>query len=76
MKKKLMISASIALGIALAGGVLGSFTASHPLDVNAEEANVAVKKAAFDDTTSGAIFVDGPHRAAEKVADSYSLLSP
>ncbi len=76
MKKKLMISASIALGIALAGGVLGSFTASHPLDVNAEEANVAVKKAAFDDTTSGAIFVDGPHRAAEKVADSYTLLSP
>ena len=76
MKKKLMISASIALGIALAGGVLGSFTASHPLDVNAEEANVAVKKAAFDDATSGAIFVDGPHRAAEKVADSYTLLSP
>lgn len=37
MKKKLMISASIALGIALAGGVLGSFTASHPLDVNAAE---------------------------------------
>ena len=32
-----MISASIALGIALAGGVLGSFTASHPLDVNAGE---------------------------------------
>lgn len=32
-----MISASIALGIALAGGVLGSFTASHPLDVNAAE---------------------------------------
>lgn len=31
-----MISASIALGIAL-GGVLGSFTASHPLDVNAAE---------------------------------------
>lgn len=76
MKKKLMISASIALGIALAGGVLGSFTASHPLDVNAEEANVAVKKAAFDDATSGAIFVDGPRRAAEKVADSYTLLSP
>ena len=76
MKKKLMISASIALGIALAGGVLGSFTASHPLDVNAEEANVAVKKAAFDDATSGAIFVDGPSRAAEKVADSYTLLSP
>ncbi len=71
-----MISASIALGIALAGGVLGSFTASHPLDVNAEEANVAVKKAAFDDATSGAIFVDGPCRAAEKVADSYTLLSP
>ena len=58
------------------GGVLGSFTASHPLDVNAEEANVAVKKAAFDDATSGAIFVDGPRRAAEKVADSYTLLSP
>lgn len=37
MKKKLMISASIALGIALAGGILGSFTASHPLDVNAAE---------------------------------------
>lgn len=32
-----MISASVALGIALAGGVLGSFTASHPLDVNAAE---------------------------------------
>lgn len=32
-----MLSASIALGIALAGGVLGSFTASHPLDVNAAE---------------------------------------
>lgn len=32
-----MISASIALGIALAGGILGSFTASHPLDVNAAE---------------------------------------
>ena len=58
------------------GGVLGSFTASHPLDVNAEEANVAVKKTAFDDATSGAIFVDGPCRAAEKVADSYTLLSP
>ena len=58
------------------GGVLGSFTASHPLDVNAEEANIAVKKAAFDDATSGAIFVDGPRRAAEKVADSYTLLSP
>lgn len=71
-----MISASIALGIALAGGVLGSFTASHPLDVNAQEANVAVKKAAFDDATSGAIFVDGPRRAAEKVTDSYTLLSP
>lgn len=60
----------------LSRGVLGSFTASHPLDVNAEEANVAVKKAAFDDATSGAIFVDGPRRAAEKVADSYTLLSP
>lgn len=71
-----MISASIAFGIALAGGILGSFTASHPLDVNAEEANAAVKKAVFDDATSGAIFVDGPRRAAEKVDDSYTLLSP